>query len=468
MSSPISAQSLEALRGQPDVLIGIIVRQAALIETQRQEAEALRAEVARLQARVDELEGQGPSTAAPFRRPARQKSLAPRRPGRAPGHPGAFRARPVACDEALEVPLGPQCPHCGGPLQQRRRLEQTVVELPAAPARTSRLVTWRAYCPQCRKEVRSAHPLQASLATGAAGTHLGPRALGVACALKHQAGLSLAKTALVLRELGGLSVSVGGLAQAFQRVAARLAPDYEALQASLLQSEVIHSDETSWWVGGPQASLWVFCNRLATFYRVVEHRDRATFYEVIPAEWPGVLVSDCLAVYDGATAVQHKCYAHHLKAVRAAEEAGAPAGPGDFAPLCRRLLHQAMALKAQEAALKAAGEYGARRRGLDLAARALLGEPRADPAEEALRVRLAKQLDHLFTFLDHPAVEDATNNLAERQLRPAVIARKVSCGQRTRRGAEAWQVLASLAATCRQRGQSFIDLVAAKMACPAR
>jgi transposase len=468
MSRPLNAQSLEGLRGQPEALIGIILRQAALIEALRQEAEALRAEVARLQARVQELEGQGPPAAAPFRRPARQKSPSPRPPGRAAGHPGAFRAWPAACDETLEVPLGPHCPGCGQPLSELRRIEQTVVELPASPARTTRLVTWRAYCPHCRKEVRSAHPLQGSTATGAAGTQLGPRALGVACALKHQAGLSLAKTALVLRELGGLTVSPGGLAQAFQRVAARLAPEYEALRTGLLQSEVIHSDETSWWVGGPQASLWVFCNRQATFYRVVEHRDRASFYEVIPAEWPGVLVSDCLSVYDGATPLQHKCYAHHLKAVRAAEEAGAPAGPGDFGPLCRRLLHQAMALKAQEAAVRAAGDYEARRRGLDLAARALLGEPRADPAEEALRARLAKQLDHLFTFLDHPALEDATNNLAERQLRPAVIARKVSCGQRSWRGAQAWQVLASLAATCRQRGQSFIDLVAAKMTCPAR
>ncbi len=43
---------------------------------------------------------------------------------------------------------------------------------------------------------------------------------------------------------------------------------------------------------------------------------------------------------------------------------------------------------------------------------------------------LNKQRDHLFTFLDHEGV-DATNNLAERQLRPAVIARKISCGNKT-------------------------------------
>jgi len=48
----------------------------------------------------------------------------------------------------------------------------------------------------------------------------------------------------------------------------------------------------------------------------------------------------------------------------------------------------------------------------------------------------------------------------ERQLRPAVIARKISCGNKTPKGAQTWQILASLAATCIQRATSFIDALA--------
>ena len=55
---------------------------------------------------------------------------------------------------------------------------------------------------------------------------------------------------------------------------------------------------------------------------------------------------------------------------------------------------------------------------------------------------------------------DPTNNLAERQLRPAVIRRKLSCGNKTRRGARTFEVLASLAATCRQRGEDFLQIAA--------
>ena len=74
------------------------------------------------------------------------------------------------------------------------------------------------------------------------------------------------------------------------------------------------------------------------------------------------------------------------------------------------------------------------------------------------RRRLEKQQDRLFTFLDVEEVE-ATNNLAERQLRPAVIARKVSRGNKTPKGAHTWEILTSLAATCAQQAESFAHLV---------
>src|ERR1700726_4840953 len=104
------------------------------------------------------------------------------------------------------------------------------------------------------------------------------------------------------------------------------------------------------------------------------------------------------------------------------------------------------------------GRHVARRR-LQRQAVQLLEPPRSEPTEESVRLRLYKQRDHLFTFLDHDGVEP-TNNLAERQLRPAVIARKISCGNKTPKGARTWQILTSLAATCAQRATSFIAALA--------
>jgi len=70
--------------------------------------------------------------------------------------------------------------------------------------------------------------------------------------------------------------------------------------------------------------------------------------------------------------------------------------------------------------------------------------------------RIRKRRRRLFTFLDDPSLE-AANNRAERALRPAVIARKSSCGNKTLRGKRTWEILTSLAATCYQPSQDSVE-----------
>jgi transposase len=76
--------------------------------------------------------------------------------------------------------------------------------------------------------------------------------------------------------------------------------------------------------------------------------------------------------------------------------------------------------------------------------------------------RLAKHLRHeqpwLFTFLHCPGIE-ATNNAAERALRPAVVARKTWGGNRTENGAKTQQILISILTTCRQQGKDSFDRI---------
>jgi hypothetical protein len=344
-------------------------------------------------------------------------------------------------------------------------LVQYLEEIPEVRPHVTKLTTYEGQCPRCRQAVRSLHPLQTSTAGGCAQVQLGVRALGLAAELKHGLGLSLSKTQQVRAKLGGLRVTRGGLAQAFQRLSAKLAKEDATLCTQLQRASVVHTDETSWWVNGPQ-SLWVFVVpgwQGLTLYRVVAHRDRQTFHEIIPPDYAGLLISDCLSVYDGATASQHKCYAHHLRALRQARLNQSP----DYAALSGWLadvagfFRAAMELKEDYADLEAV-EQKVLRAQLEVLAHRLFENPRADPAEERFRARIAKQRDHLLSFLDHRDAT-ATNNLAERQLRPAVIARKISCGQKTLKGAEAWQTLASLAATCAQRAQDFTGFLRSRL-----
>lgn len=61
----------------------------------------------------------------------------------------------------------------------------------------------------------------------------------------------------------------------------------------------------------------------------------------------------------------------------------------------------------------------------------------------------------MLTAILYPDVP-LTNNLAERQIRPAVVVRKISGGSRSHEGAQAFAVNFSLIQTIRMRNQALI------------
>jgi len=69
----------------------------------------------------------------------------------------------------------------------------------------------------------------------------------------------------------------------------------------------------------------------------------------------------------------------------------------------------------------------------------------------------------LFTFLDQPGAA-FDNNAAERAIRPAVIIRKNSYGNRSQQCADCQSVLMSIFRTLKQRGHDPIQAVVSALA----
>jgi hypothetical protein len=90
----------------------------------------------------------------------------------------------------------------------------------------------------------------------------------------------------------------------------------------------------------------------------------------------------------------------------------------------------------------------------------LLGRHYRDSANRRLAQHLCRERPYLFTFLYCPGL-DATNNAAERALRPLVVARKNWGGNRTDNGAHAQAVLTSILASARQQGKKPINVLIA-------
>ena len=412
------------------------------------QVEALTARVAALEAELRRSKRQ----AAPFSRDEAKPD--PKPPGRKPGHTGACRATPPpeAVTETIRVPLT-RCPDCGRSVERitdNRPIFQTDLP-PITP-----VIRQRGWCPRCRKMVRSRHPQQTSTATGAAGSQLGPRAVALAADLKHRLGLSFRKVADLFQTHFGVTVTPGALAQANQRLARRAEPVYQDLQACIRASPAVNADETGWRIGAQSAWLWVFATRRVTLYTIRFSRGHGVVEDILGETFPGTLISDGLPTYDPVRARRkQQCLAHLLKRCRQIE-AIKTRGAVWFPRTVARLLREAIALASRRAAMHPHGFAVARGR-LNAAMDRMLYYHLTDPDNERLAAHLFKHRDHLFTFLEEDAV-DPTNNLAERQLRPAVIARKLSAGNRTERGAWTHAILASLAATCQQQGQRFTDL----------
>lgn len=415
-------------------------------------------QVRQLQETLEQQANAAARQAAPFRRRPSQKvpDGSRKRPGRPKGHPGVYRAVPDHVDEHTEVPLT-GCPHCGGPVTAVEAIEQFIEEIPPVRPRVTHLITYRGVCATCG-EVHSAHALQTSLATGAAKVQLGPRAHALAASLNKQFGLTMRKTCRVLRLLAGLVLSPGGLALGVQRTAAKVVPAFDNLVKDVRTAPAVFADETSWYVGAPGYWLWTFTTSTATVYHVDRSRGRQVVLDLLGENFAGIVVSDCLAAYENLPYRMHKCISHHQKAIAKARDRPDTIDPS-YLNEWKLLFTMVNALWKHRVTL-GEGEFARQRVGLESWLDRLVAEPRTQPGDRAIQQRIGKRRGVVLGCLDDPAAEP-TNNRAERSLRdPGVIARKVSCGNKTEVGKAAWERLVSLAMTCQQRGHDFVSWLA--------
>jgi hypothetical protein len=418
----------------------------------RREVAALREEVRRLRDELRRLHRQ----AAPIGRDRPKPD--PKPPGRKPGQ-GEFQHRESPPEDQIAktefTPLE-RCPDCGGPLHDKQTHETIQTDLPPIRPVHTRFVTQSGWCARCKKRVRSRGPEQVSTATGAAGVVLGPNARSLAADLHHRLGVPYAKVADLYETSFELSVTPSGLAQSGARLAERAAPVYEELVRAIRRSCAAYADETGWRIGPLSAWLWAFTNAELTVYAIDESRGHEVIVRILGREFRGVLHADCFLAYDHrdfAEWVQQKCFAHFLKTLSRMEEEKTR-GAVRFPRALAEVLRQALALREERSPLSARA-FRRRRAKIERRLDALIAEARrfSDPDNRRFAKRLRKQRRRLFTFLD-PEREgvEATNNRAERALRPAVIVRKTGGCNKTARGARTHAVLASVLVTARQRG----------------
>jgi len=245
------------------------------------------------------------------------------------------------------------------------------------------------------------------------------------------------------------------------RLAEQTRPVYDELVDALRTSAVVHADETGWRIGTLSAWLWVFANREITVYTIRQSRGHQVVIDILGAEFEGVLVSDRFRAYDAQALddwLKQKCVGHLLRNLIVIE-ASKTGRAVCFARDMTALLRDALALRDEKPTLDTQ-TFTKRADALEARLDALIDEKRrmTDPDNVRFARQMRKQRPHLLRFLYVEGL-DATNNLAERQLRPAVVTRKTSGCNRTDGGAASHAILSSVLVTCRQQKRSTLDYV---------
>jgi transposase len=428
------------------------------LERLQKELERLRKENEELRRRLEEALRAAKRQAAPFSRQSPQEH--PKKPGRKAGRcygRSHWRSKPAQVDEELSAPLPPQCPHCGGKMQEEKVVVQYQTELPPVLPIQRQFNIAVGHCQGCGQRVQGRHPEQTSDAIGVAGVTLGPRLIALAVVLNKSLGLSHEKVCGLLK-LWGVATSRSGLCQAMARAAAKAEPTYQGLVNAVRASPQVTPDETGWRVGGRSWWLWAFATPQVTVYAVLPGRGFTQAAEVLGEDYAGVLVHDGWIIYEQfLRAVHQTCLAHLLRRCR--EMAEIASGWNARFPLeVKQILQEALKLRdrCRQQTISAHGVAVARghlRKRLEAAWNTNF----RCQENERLANHLWNQRHSLFTFLQLPGT-DATNWRAEQALRPFVVVRKVWGGNRTANGALVQQILGSVLQTCRQQDRSPIPV----------
>lgn len=166
------------------------------------------------------------------------------------------------------------------------------------------------------------------------GTPFGPNIHALLAYLHHSHHVGFERLARLARELFGLTISEGAIANAMRRLDTQLEAERAAIREKLRAAAVVWSDETTTRIDGRRHWHWVFVAPEAVLHEIAPRRARAVAEAVMGGHKPAVWVSDRYAGQQEMAAAHQVCLAHVLRDVQYAVDCGDAA----FAPALAKLL----------------------------------------------------------------------------------------------------------------------------------
>jgi len=372
----------------------------------------------------------------------------PRKRGGLFGHIGWFRKKPDKIDRVEEVRIS-YCPDCGSNnLTECRKIDEHIQEdiiLPKVEAVLYRRHHY--YCPDCRKVVSAKGKDELE------NSYIGPKAKAFAAFLRYGIKISERDVKLLFERAFNLKIVASSIAGFRYQLKRAGSPLYRILMGSLKRGSFIHADETGWRIDGNNRWLWKFSNKKVSLSHIDESRGQKVVEKILGNEYGGILISDFLSAYNKISAKnKQRCLVHILRDLKKVKEYWHDDQEVlRYIERLKKIFEDAIALQSDYKDKHWGDVYYARRTALE---NSLKDFAFPNPNKRILK-RFAKRLERhrgeLLTFLYEKDI-DYHNNHAEQQIRPDVIFRKITFGNRSANGAQYHSVIMSILQTAKLNG----------------
>jgi len=385
-----------------------------------------------------------PSSDPPFSRKKRKQKKSGKTKGGQIGHEPNQRQLLPPTQSHLLMPKQCFCGHSQfDPQKMRPFYVHQHIELPMIEMEISHYILQKCNCPNCGKTIKAELPQDKT-------TGYGPRFTAFIGELSGIKAMSRNDVKQICGSVLGVSIATGTIQKLIDRVSQAIFPVYARIGQVARQFWCNYIDETSWFKENNLHWLWAMVNERVAFYRLDSHRSKAAFEELIQ-DWNGILISDGYGLYRKWINRQ-TCLAHLIRKADALTERK-KRDLRYFGGIVSAMLRRLVSFAKEPPEPKQWSEFYRS----FLFTISLWETDDTDAGKLARQIR--REMDSLWTFLDHQGIEP-TNNRAERALRFGVLWRKRSLGTQSEKGNQWVERILSLRETCRLKArQTFPVLV---------
>lgn len=377
--------------------------------------------------------------------------------GGQPGHKGNKRSLLPPDKVNKFVDSRPSnCGRCDRPLEgddpyPRRR---QIIELPPVAPQVTEIRYHALCCPDCGVVTRAPEP--PGLPRGA----FGPRLLSIVTLLTGKFGVSKRGAREFLSDVLGVDLAVGSISKAEAIVSESIAPAVEEARAYVRTQHSANLDETGWREAAQRAWLWIATTALVAVFTISRSRGSQVAKELVGEDFEGIVSSDRWSAYTWLPLEQRQiCWAHLKRDFKALSEFDGPGASIGAALLTETERMFEWWARVRDGTLRR-DEFQRRMRAVKREVGDLLVEGEVCPDGKVAGIchKILSVEPALWTFVDVEGIEP-TNNLAERDLRRAVLWRKSCFGTDSETGSRYAERILTITKTLRKQNRHVLEFL---------